>query len=1261
MLRQFFVLMLLLSLLSFASPQDLNARTIGPREMLFVPWGDSDPAQLQHRIEPGGRVGPLSFRVAPADGAISLLDGLDHSLKVFRGGALSQRLPAPDGARDFLPTDHDGILFLARNQLLLYQAGQQTASYRPQNTLPLIEHLEQAAGALVAIHHDGSRVHLSPRLSPVMSSPEPTTTPHNFAAVRHSASAIEIRVTAQDGRQLSAFRLPVATGNLGGVRVIGSDRAERIYLDVDLVLQAVPLAVQREVWVVTRDGAVQGRIQLPTHYFTWAFRDLELLPNGDLFHMLSAADGVHVFRWSLADITDGATVGDYPSRYRKKLHYNLELSAKADGPHTDRRAPDKATAVVTVTRNQAVATGDTYVQHQWTATPANLTNGIVTDPDGDLVQTPAWVVVGLNQAVPYKWGGYNTISYFDTGMASGYYAGDIHTDGYSAYARGVDCSGFICRCWNTDTVYTTREMDDPDYGPITLPLASWDDIQAGDAIHKHGHVRMAIAGVQDGSILVVESAGTATDWRVGYSSYTLAELEGYTPRYYVGMDGALPAIVSANSGSWTEGSTWVGGLAPTSADDVLILSGHTISVDGATATCRSVNFGADDALIDLNANSTLTVYGNFTIFSTTHTVFSAGWSATDAYLKFAGSADQVLSGFRTDGGSTSFRDVIVDKDGGMLTTAGGGMRLGIQNSLEIVNGLFELAAGDDLEGRWASSGNYRGGNLPNIVIRGGGEFKLADGDGAHHMRSDYDGGVQTPIGAVTVYGSATFRDGSTYRIRLTAVDIESGGKVITSLGMGGGEFECGPLHIKAGAELENYTTSDCWGASAVVTLDAGGLFDTKSSTTVFPGSFANNGTVRYSREATTDQAIVDMDYHDLEISLDADNNKNWLLAGDRTIAAGLKINYGANLVLTAGAARSLTVNTLLNLTSGQLINSDADVALTMAGGALIQRATGVITNSPFFAGPVDLRYTSTGATVTTGPEIPTTAGLIRNFTVDGDQGVNLSADITVTGTCTTTGSDLVTGSFGVTLGPAATLSEADGTTVLGTVAATRTLATAANEDFGGIGLELLAGAGAPGLTQAIRTTGVSRDINGADGIEREFLVTAANNDGLDARVIFHYDTSELNGIAENTLGLYTSGDGGNVWSGPFGGATAGRTVTATGLNSLALLTLGQGGVSGVDGGDLPQRTAFVSLYPNPFNPTTRIVFDLARTGPVAVGVYDLRGQQVRRLAAGTLTRGQHNLIWRGLDNSGRAVASGVYFCRLVAGGETRTLKMVLTR
>jgi len=721
-------------------------------------------------------------------------------------------------------------------------------------------------------------------------------------------------------------------------------------------------------------------------------------------------------------------------------------------------------------------------------------------------------------------------------------------------------------------------------------------------------------------------------------------------------------ITSALSGSWGDNLTWTGGIIPTSADDVVIQAGHTISIDDAFAECRDISFGGDDALIDINPNSMMTIYGDFTIFSTSHTVFSAGWSATNAYMKFAGSAVQTLSGFNTTGGSTSLRDVIVDKDGGMLTTSGVGMRLGIQNSLEIVNGVFELAVGDDLEGRWASSGNFRGSNLPNIVVQSGGEFSMVDGSGAHHIRSDYDAGAHIPIGTLTVYGKATFRDASSYKISLSGVDVEAGGKLLTSLGMGGGEFECGPVTVKAGGEVEHYTTSDCWGATAALTLEAGGMFDTKASTTLFPASFVNNGTVRYSRDGTTDQTIVDMDYHRLEISLDEDNVKNWTLAGPRTIADTLKINFSSTLVVAADAPQSLTVGNLLYLTSGQLDNSDPDVSFTMADGAMIQRATGTMTNAPVFAGLVDLRYTSTAEAVTAGPEVPTSAGVINDFTVSGDMGVTLAADIVVGGICTTSGSDLITGPYSVTLGAAAALVESDSTTVLGTALVERTVAQSLNETFGGIGLELTAAGGAPGLTQVVRTTGTALDVDGLSSIERYFEVTPANNAGLDASVVVHYDESELGGMLESSLGLYSTFDGGANWNVLTSTVDeSGNTISVSGVASLATLTAAQSGPTGVDDGLVPARTELVSVYPNPFNPATKIVFSLKSAGQVDVGVYDVRGHRVKVLVSGALVQGQHDLTWRGLDDSGQAVASGVYFCRLLADGESQTMKMLLTR
>ncbi len=83
--------------------------------------------------------------------------------------------------------------------------------------------------------------------------------------------------------------------------------------------------------------------------------------------------------------------------------------------------------------------------------------------------------------------------------------------------------------------------------------------------------------------------------------------------------------------------------------------------------------------------------------------------------------------------------------------------------------------------------------------------------------------------------------------------------------------------------------------------------------------------------------------------------------------------------------------------------------------------------------------------------------------------------------------------------------------------------------------------------------------------------------------------------------------------------------------------------------------------PNPFNPSTTIAFDLPVRAEARLAIYDAAGRLVRRLAAGELSPGRHELRWDGLDDAGRPAASGVYFCRLRAGKETRSIRLVLLR
>jgi hypothetical protein len=84
-------------------------------------------------------------------------------------------------------------------------------------------------------------------------------------------------------------------------------------------------------------------------------------------------------------------------------------------------------------------------------------------------------------------------------------------------------------------------------------------------------------------------------------------------------------------------------------------------------------------------------------------------------------------------------------------------------------------------------------------------------------------------------------------------------------------------------------------------------------------------------------------------------------------------------------------------------------------------------------------------------------------------------------------------------------------------------------------------------------------------------------------------------------------------------------------------------------------------HPNPFNPATTIEYVLPAAGPIELGIYDARGGLVVILEEGKKPAGRHAVVWQGRDASGQVVGSGVYFCRLAAGGRVVTEKIVFLK
>lgn len=87
----------------------------------------------------------------------------------------------------------------------------------------------------------------------------------------------------------------------------------------------------------------------------------------------------------------------------------------------------------------------------------------------------------------------------------------------------------------------------------------------------------------------------------------------------------------------------------------------------------------------------------------------------------------------------------------------------------------------------------------------------------------------------------------------------------------------------------------------------------------------------------------------------------------------------------------------------------------------------------------------------------------------------------------------------------------------------------------------------------------------------------------------------------------------------------------------------------------------LSAAPNPFNPQTKIMFELPERGAVRLSVFDMAGRRVRTLISGAMrAAGANSVVWNGRDDTGRGVASGTYFYRLEVGsfGETRRIVLL---
>ena len=98
-----------------------------------------------------------------------------------------------------------------------------------------------------------------------------------------------------------------------------------------------------------------------------------------------------------------------------------------------------------------------------------------------------------------------------------------------------------------------------------------------------------------------------------------------------------------------------------------------------------------------------------------------------------------------------------------------------------------------------------------------------------------------------------------------------------------------------------------------------------------------------------------------------------------------------------------------------------------------------------------------------------------------------------------------------------------------------------------------------------------------------------------------------------------------------------------------------------ENGIVPGVITLGRMIPNPFNPRITISFEVGRTGPVELNIYDLVGRRIKDLASQQFEAGQYFRQWDGRDNSGSMMPAGVYLVRIKSDTTTDSKKITLVK
>ncbi len=202
----------------------------------------------------------------------------------------------------------------------------------------------------------------------------------------------------------------------------------------------------------------------------------------------------------------------------------------------------------------------------------------------------------------------------------------------------------------------------------------------------------------------------------------------------------------------------------------------------------------------------------------------------------------------------------------------------------------------------------------------------------------------------------------------------------------------------------------------------------------------------------------------------------------------------------------------------------------------------------------------------------------------------------------------------------------------------------------------------------------TQDISGE--IESAFDSFHANGDDSGCELAIPWNTLYGLGEGQVPIGAQISLVASICWDPEPGGELGGDSAPSNLTASLPVIDNVWTIDLDTDGDGIPDGTAISAIpdlaralprllpnVPNPFNPSTRITFDIpgSSSALVDVSIFDLRGRRISTLVRGNLDAGRHSVVWNGRTDGDSPVAAGTYFCQFRCQGQVQTRPLSLVK